>query len=76
MYFDVLCEHFERRATFMLTFIIVTLDTGTNFPAVSVNSLLAVAMMNTRHRWNGTGVPTQSHPQAASFTLSAWRNIH
>jgi hypothetical protein len=34
--------------------------------------LLAAAMMNTRHRWNGTGVPTQSHPQAASLTLSAW----
>jgi hypothetical protein len=29
-------------------------------------------MMNTRQRWNGTGVPTQSHPQAASLTLSAW----
>jgi hypothetical protein len=52
----------------MLTLIIVTLETGTNFPAVSANSLLAVAMMNSRHRWNGTGVPTQSHPQAASFT--------
>jgi hypothetical protein len=54
------------------TCIIVTFDTGTNFPAVSVNSLLAAAMMNTRHRWNGTGVPTQSHPQAASLTPSAW----
>jgi hypothetical protein len=53
----------------------VELDTGTNFPAVSVNSLLAVAMMKTRQRWNGTGVPIQSLPHAASFTLSAW-NIH
>jgi hypothetical protein len=29
-------------------------------------------MMNIRHRWNGMGVPTQSHPNAASLTLSAW----
>jgi len=50
----------------------VTFDTGTNFPAVSWNSLLAVAMMNIRHRWNGIAVPTQSHPNAASLTLSAW----
>jgi len=54
----------------------VSLDTGTNFPAVSVNSLLAVAMMKTRQRWNETGVPTQSQPQAASLTLSAWNNTH
>ena len=32
------------------TFIMVTFDTGTNFPAVSWNPLLAVAMMNIRHR--------------------------
>ena len=32
------------------TFIVVTFDTGTNFPAVSWKSLLAVAMMNIRHR--------------------------
>ena len=50
----------------------VLLHTGTNFPAVNVNSLLDVAMMKTRQRWNGTGVPTQSQPQAASLTLSAW----
>jgi hypothetical protein len=56
----------------VLTFIMVLLDTGTNLPAVSVNPLLAVAMMKARQRWNGTGVPTQSHPQAASLTLSAW----
>ena len=31
-----------------LTFIIVLLHTGTNFPAVSVNSLLAEAIMKTR----------------------------
>jgi len=29
----------------MLTFIMVELHTGTNFPAVSLNSLLAAAMM-------------------------------
>jgi hypothetical protein len=34
----------------ILTFIIVTLETGTNFPAVSLNSLLAVAMMRNRQR--------------------------
>jgi aryl carrier-like protein len=50
----------------------VLLHTGTNFPAVNVKSLLAVAMMKTRQRWNETGVPIQSHPQAASLTLSAW----
>jgi hypothetical protein len=50
----------------------VTFDTGTNFPAVSWNSLLAVAMMNMRLRWNGIADPTQSHPNAASLTLSAW----
>jgi hypothetical protein len=61
----------ENFKEIFLTFIIVLLHTGTNFPAVSVNSLLAAAMMNTRQRWNGTGVPTQSHPQAASLTLSA-----
>jgi hypothetical protein len=59
-----------------LTFIMVELHTGTNFPAVSVNSLLAVAMMKTRQRWNETGVPTQSQPQAASLTLSAWNNVN
>jgi hypothetical protein len=42
---------------------------------VSVNSLLAVTMMKARQRWNGTGVPTQSHPQAASLTLSACRIV-
>jgi hypothetical protein len=49
----------------------VLLHTGTNFPAVSVNSLLAVAMMKTRQRWNETGVPIQSQPHAASLTISA-----
>jgi hypothetical protein len=33
-----------------LTFIMVELETGTNFQAVSVNSLLAVAMMKARQR--------------------------
>jgi hypothetical protein len=32
------------------TFFVVKFDTGTNFPAVSLNSLLAVAMMYIRHR--------------------------
>ena len=36
--------------TYIHTFIMDTFDTGTNFPAVSWNSLLAVAMMNIRHR--------------------------
>ena len=52
----------------------VLLHTGTNFPAVSVNSLLAVAMMKTRQRWNWTGVPIQSQPQTASLTLSTWNS--
>ena len=34
----------------ILAFIIVQLLTGTNFPAVSVNSLLAVVMRKTRER--------------------------
>ena len=36
--------------THIHTFIVVTFDTGTNLPAVSWKSLLAVAMMNIRHR--------------------------
>lgn len=52
----------------------VDLVTGTNFPAVRVNSLLAAAMMKTRHLGKETGVPTQSHPYAASLTLSACNN--
>ena len=31
-------------------------------------------MAKDRQRWNGTGVPTQSQPQAASLTLSVWNN--
>ena len=50
----------------------VLLETGTNFPAVRVKPILAVAMMKTRHRWNETGVPIQSQPHAASHTISAW----
>jgi aryl carrier-like protein len=53
----------------------VVLDTGTNFPAVRVNSLLATAMMKTRERWKETGSPTQSHIHAASLTLSAWNSL-
>jgi hypothetical protein len=34
----------------ILTFIMVTLATGTNFPAVNINSLLAVEMMKDTHR--------------------------
>ena len=58
----------------IFTFIMVELHTGTNFPAVSLNSLLAAAMMKHTERWNGTGAPTQSVPQAASFALSACNN--
>jgi len=36
--------------TYIHTFIMVTFDTGTNFPAVSWNPLLAVAMTNIRLR--------------------------
>jgi len=46
----------------------VVLDTGTNFPAVRVNPLLAAAMTKTRQRGKVAGVPTQSHPHAASLT--------
>jgi hypothetical protein len=53
------------------TFISVALETGTNFPAVSTISLLAILMMILRLRTNGTGVPTHSQPHAASLTLSA-----
>ena len=41
------CAHI---ITYIHTFTVVTFDTGTNFPAVKWNSLLAVAMMNIRHR--------------------------
>jgi len=58
--------------TYIHTFSMVKFDTGTNFPAVSWNCLLALAMMNIKHLWNGIEVPTQSHPNAASLTLSAW----
>jgi hypothetical protein len=67
------CHRYAHIITYIHTFIMVTFDTGTNFPAVSSNSLFAVAMMNIRHRWNGIGVPTQSHPNAASLTLCAWK---
>jgi hypothetical protein len=57
--------------TYNLTFIMVALDTGTHFPAVSTISLFAILMTKLRQRMNGSGVPTQSQPQAASLTLSA-----
>jgi hypothetical protein len=53
-----------RKYNNILTFIILELETGTNFPAVSVNPLLAVVMMKTRQRWNVREVPTQSEPHA------------
>jgi len=56
----------------VITFIIVSLETGTNFPAVSVKTLLAIAMMNIMQRWNSTGVPTQSQLHTAPLTLSPW----
>jgi hypothetical protein len=49
----------------------VALETGTNLPAVSVSSLLAILMTKLRQRVNGKGVPTQSQSQAACLTLSA-----
>jgi hypothetical protein len=69
----IYCLKYACIITYIHTFTMVTFDTGTNFPAVSCNSLLAVAMMNIRHRWNGIRVPTQSHPNAVSLTLSAWK---
>lgn len=56
----------------IITFIIVSLETGTNFPAVNLKTLLAIAMMNTMQRWNSTVVPTQSQLHAASLTFSPW----
>jgi len=44
------CLSYPYIITYIRTFFMVTFDTGTNFPAVSWNSLLAVAMMNIRHR--------------------------
>jgi len=69
------CLSYALIITYIRTFIMVTFDTGTNLPAVSWNSLLAVAMMNIRHRWNGRAVPTQSHPNAASLTLWALKSL-
>ena len=39
----------ERKIN-ILTFNIVELDNGTNVPAVSMNPLLALAVMNTKQR--------------------------
>jgi hypothetical protein len=44
------CLTSDSIITCILTFIVVTFDTGTNFPAVSWKFLLAVAMMNIRLR--------------------------
>jgi hypothetical protein len=44
------CLRYAHVITYIHTFNVVTFDTGTNFPAVNWNSLLAVAMMNIRHR--------------------------
>ena len=44
------CLRYAHIITYIHTFIAVTIDTVTNFPAVSLNSLLAVAMINIRHR--------------------------
>jgi hypothetical protein len=46
-------------------------DTGTNFPAVSLNSLLASAMTKMRQRWNESADPTHPQSQVASRTASA-----
>jgi hypothetical protein len=48
----------------------VALETGTNFPAVNMNSLFAILMMKLRQCMKGKGVPTHSQPHAASLTLS------
>jgi hypothetical protein len=48
-----ICLHFFQtyiHIYVLRTFNVVTFDTGTIFPAVSWNSLLAVAMMKSRHR--------------------------
>jgi hypothetical protein len=44
------CRRYAYIITYVHTFSAVTFDTGTNFPAVNWNSLLAAAMMNIRHR--------------------------
>jgi len=46
-------------------------DTGTNPPAVSVNSQLEVAMTKVKHFWNEHGVPPQSLHLAALHTVYA-----
>ena len=43
------CLRYAVIITYIHTFFMVKFDTGTNFPAVRWNSLLAVAMMNIRH---------------------------
>jgi hypothetical protein len=50
MYFIVDYQKAVTLIDKILTFIKVTLATGTNFPAVSLNSLLAEAMKKTRQR--------------------------
>jgi len=50
MYFIIDYQKAVSLIDIKLTFIMVTLATGTNFPAVSLNSLLAEAMMKTRQR--------------------------
>jgi uncharacterized membrane protein len=54
-----------------LTLSLVLLDTGTNFPAVRLNCLLAMILMMMRECWKGTGAPTQLLSQTASLTLFA-----
>jgi len=44
------CLRYAHIVTYVHTFIAVTIDTGTNFPAVSWNPLLPAAMMNIRLR--------------------------
>jgi len=47
---NVLSSTRQDIALSVLTFIMVWLETGINFPAVSVNSVLAEAIMKTRQR--------------------------
>jgi len=46
----IYCLRYSLIITYIHTFNVVTFDNGTNFPAVRRNYLLAVAMMNIRHR--------------------------
>jgi len=85
-HFLSLCHAFLCRPTRAVknvpAFFMVGLHIGTNSPAVSLNYLLDVAMMNSRIRWNEKGVPIQSYPQQHSLKFlleiiqKAFKNIN